>query len=223
MYTPPAFVTEDPDIIAGIIRAARLPILVSSGPAGIEATHLPLMYRPDAASHGRLVGHLARANRQWHALRDGAAAMAIFQAHDFYVSPSWYETKRETGKVVPTWNYEAVHLHGTIEIIEDAPRLREIVTALTNRHEAARPEPWHVDDAPADYLAAQLKGIVGVVMTVTAIIAKRKLSQNRPVADRLGVIAGLEEAGDRDAASLMRALEEPADRPAPEPSPRPRG
>jgi transcriptional regulator len=223
MYTPPAFATDDPDIIAGIIRATRLPILVSAGPAGIEATHLPLMYQPDPAPHGRLVGHLSRANRQWHALRDGAAVMAIFQAHDFYVSPGWYETKRETGKVVPTWNYEAVHLHGTIEIVEDAVRLREIVTALTDRHEATRSEPWHVADAPADYLAAQFKGIVGVVMTVASVIAKRKLSQNRPAADRLGVIAGLEEAGDREAASLMRVLEEPADRPGPEPSPRPRG
>lgn len=222
MYTPPAFRTDDPDIIAGIIRAARLPILVSAGAAGIEATHLPLMQLPDPPPHGRLVGHLARANPQWQGLRDGAVAMAIFQAHDFYVSPGWYQTKRETGRVVPTWNYEAVHVHGTVEIVEDAPRLREIVAALTDRHEASRPEPWHVDDAPDDYIAAQLKGIVGVVMTVTSIIAKRKLSQNRPAADRLGVIAGLEAKGDHDAASLMRALEESADRPGQEPSPRPR-
>lgn len=207
MYTPPAFVESDPGIIAAIMRAARLPILVSTGPDGIEATHLPLSHAPDPAPHGRLIGHVARANRQWHALRDGAPAMAIFQAHDFYVSPNWYETKRETGKVVPTWNYEAVHVHGSIEIIEDAGRLRAIVTALTDRHEASQPTPWHVDDAPEDYIGSQLKGIVGVVMTITRIIAKRKLNQNRPAADRQGVIDGLEAAGDGESAAVMRAAE----------------
>lgn len=224
MYTPPAFVESDPAIIAGIMRAARLPILVSAGAAGITATHLPLTHQPGPAPHGRLIGHLARANGQWRDLRDGNAAMAIFQAHDFYVSPNWYETKRETGKVVPTWNYEAVHAHGTIEIIEDAQRLRDIVEALTDRHEAAQPRPWHVGDAPDDYVAAQLKGIVGVVMTITSLIAKRKLSQNRPAADRQGVAAGLDEAGDSEAAALMRAMEEPAsDRPVPAPIPPRRG
>lgn len=223
MYTPPAFAIDDAEIISGIIRSARLPILVSAGPSGIEATHLPLIHLPDPAPHGRLIGHLARANRQWHALRNGISAMAIFQAHDFYVSPGWYETKRQTGKVVPTWNYEAVHLHGTVEVVEDSARLHDIVSTLTNRHEAARPEPWHVDDAPSDFVAAQLKGIVGIVMTVTSVIAKRKMSQNRPSADRAGVLAGLEAEGNQEAAALMRTLEDPvADQPAPEPTPRSR-
>lgn len=207
MYTPPAFAEHDAEAIAAIIRAARLPILVSTGPGGIEASHLPLLYHAEPAPHGRLIGHLARANPQWRALRDGAPAMAIFQAHDFYVSPNWYETKRETGKVVPTWNYEAVHAYGPVEIVEDAAGLHEIVAALTERHEATQPAPWRVEDAPADYRAAQYKGIVGVVMTIERIVAKRKLSQNRPPADRQGVIAGLEAAGDHASAAAMRAAD----------------
>lgn len=207
LYTPPAFATEDSRIIAEILRATRLPVLVSAGSDGIEATHLPLLHDPAPAPHGRLVGHLARANRQWQSLRGGAAAMAIFQAHDFYVSPSWYETKRQSGKVVPTWNYEAVHMSGPVEIIEEPGRLHAIVSSLTDRHEAARTLPWRVDDAPDDFIAAQLKGIVGVVMTVTAVVAKRKMSQNRTMADRAGVIAGLEEDGHDTEARLMRTLE----------------
>lgn len=222
MYTPPAFIEDDPAIIAAIMAAARLPILVSAGTAGIEATHLPLSYRADPAPHGRLIGHLARANPQCKSLRDGAAAMAVFQAHDFYVSPNWYATKRETGKVVPTWNYEAVHGYGTIEIIEDADRLRTIVTELTDHHESSQPDPWHVDDAPRDYFASQLKGIVGVVMMLTRVIGKRKFSQNRPPSDRVGVAAGLDAAGDSGSAELMRSLEPAGDPPGPKPSPRPR-
>jgi transcriptional regulator len=207
MYVPPANREDNPAIVAAIMRATRLPVLVSAGSAGIEATHMPLSYRGEPAPHGRLIGHLARANPQWRSLRDGATAMALFQAHDFYVSPNWYATKQETGRVVPTWNYEAVHAYGTIEIIEDPARLHAIVDALTIVHEAAQPRPWHVADAPDDYVASQLKGIVGVVMTITRLIGKRKLSQNRPVADRTGVIAGLEVVGHPAAADLMRAIE----------------
>ncbi|CAG4912311.1 unnamed protein product [Acidocella sp. C78] len=223
MYTPPAFAEDDPAVIAGIIRACRLPILVTAGAAGLEATHLPLFHRTDPAPHGTLVGHLARANRQWQALRDGAPTMAIFQAHDFYVSPGWYATKRETGRVVPTWNYEAVHARGPVEIVEDAVLLRQIVATLTDREEASQPVPWLVDDAPDDFIVAQLKGIVGLVMRIDSVIAKRKLSQNRPPADRAGVIAALAASGRDEEATLMREREAAADRPGPEPSPRPRG
>ncbi|MDD2876816.1 MAG: FMN-binding negative transcriptional regulator [Acidiphilium sp.] len=209
MYTPPAFAEDDPATIAAIMRATRLPVLISASAAGIEATHMPLIYHPEPAPSGRLIGHVARGNPQWKSLRDGATAMAIFQAHDFYVSPNWYATKRETGRVVPTWNYEAVHAYGQIEIVEDAARLHEIVDALTNRHEASQPRPWHVNDAPADYIASQLKGIVGVVMTITRVIGKRKLSQNRPEADRRGVATGLDAAGDTASAAVMRAMNEP--------------
>ena len=220
MYTPPAFREDDPAEIVAIMRAARLPILVSADDAGLIATHLPLMHDAEPAPHGRLIGHVARANPQWHALRAGAAAMAIFQVHDFYVSPNWYATKRETGRVVPTWNYEAVHAYGMIQIIEDAEPLRAIVSRLTDRHEAAETTPWTIDDAPPDYIASQLKGIVGVTMTITRIIAKRKFGQNRPEADRRGVIAALDSAGQTEPADLLRELENAADRPAPEPSPR---
>jgi transcriptional regulator len=208
MYNPASFRTEDRDEMAAIMRAARLPILVSATDAGLEATHLPLCYAPEPGPYGRLVGHMARANKHWHALRDGAATMVIFQADDFYVSPSWYATKRETGRVVPTWNYQAVHAAGSITVIDDPARLHDIVASLTDHHEAQRAAPWHVDDAPADYIAAQLKAIVGIELTITSLIGKRKLSQNRPLADRHGVIAGLHAAGEAGAAALMQALED---------------
>lgn len=222
MYNPASFRTEDRDEMAAIMRAARLPILVSATATGLEATHLPLCYTPDPGPYGRLVGHMARANKHWHALRDGAATMVIFQADDFYVSPSWYATKRETGRVVPTWNYQAVHVAGKVTVIDDPARLHAIVAALTDHHEASRATPWRVDDAPADYVAAQLKAIVGIELSITSLIGKRKLSQNRPLADRHGVIAGLRAAGETGAASLMQALEDhgaaPADRSDPAPS-----
>ncbi len=208
--------------MAAIMRAARLPILVSATASGIEATHLPLCYAPKPGPCGRLVGHMARANKHWHALRDGAPTMAIFQADDFYVSPSWYATKRETGRVVPTWNYQAVHAAGSVRLIDDPTELRGIVTALTDHHEATRATPWRVDDAPADYIAAQLKAIIGIELTITSLIGKRKLSQNRSLADRQGVIAGLREAGGAAAACLMQAVEpagaSSADQPDPAPS-----
>lgn len=224
MYTPPAFREDDPAEIAAIMRSTRLPILVSTGNTGLIATHLPMMHDTGPAPHGKLTCHLARANPQWRDLQAGAEAMVIFQAEEnFYVSPNWYETKRETERVVPTWNYEAVHAYGTIEIVEAADPLLDIVTKLTERHEAAEARPWQVSDAPPDFIASQLKGIVGVVMTVTRIIGKRKLSQNRPEADRRGVIAALDAAGRTKQAGLVRSLlEKPADRSAPAPSPRPK-
>jgi transcriptional regulator len=149
------------------------------------ATHLPLILDGE-----RLVGHIARANKQWSLLDTTVESFAIFSGVDGYVSPSFYATKQETGRVVPTWNYEAVHVYGRLEIIEDPARILQIVTNLTNRHEQPRKKPWKVSDAPDDYIAAQLKAIVGVVLHVTKTIGVRKLSQNKSAADRAGVIAG---------------------------------
>lgn len=202
MYTPPAFREEDRDEIVGIMRAARLPILVTMG-AELFATHLPLIYDPEPAPHGRLIGHVAKANPHWRNFDPAHRALAIFQAHDAYISPSWYAMKQETGRVVPTWNYQAVHAYGRLEIIEDAQSLHRIVSRLTDRHEAGRDHPWQVTDAPADYVQSQLKGIVGIVMRVERLIGKQKLSQNRNVADRAGVVKGLTEAGEVDVARLM--------------------
>ncbi len=203
MYTPPAFREENQAEIIGIMRAARLPILVTMG-EDLFATHLPLMYRAEPAPHGQLIGHVAKANPQWRNFDPAHQAMAIFQAHDAYISPSWYATKQETGRVVPTWNYQAVHAYGRLEIIEDPQPLYGIVAALTERHEAGRDDPWQVTDAPADYVQAQLKGIVGIVMTIERLIGKQKLSQNRNAADCAGVVNGLERAGQAEIASMMR-------------------
>ncbi len=194
MYVPPAFTEDRVDVLQGAIRRTGLANLVTVGAAGLMATPLPLMIDPATGPYGTLYGHLARANPQWRETPT-LDALAIFMGPDAYVSPGWYPTKRETGKVVPTWNYITVHATGPIEFFEDAAELLDVVTRLTNLHEAGRPEPWAVDDAPAPFVAAQLKGIVGLRMEIRALQGKWKLSQNRPQADRQGVVAGMAADG----------------------------
>lgn len=202
MYVPSAFAEHHPDELLAIMRSCSLPVLVSQAKDDeglrIVATHLPLMVESD-----RIVGHLARANKQWKLLDTTTEALAIFSGVDGYVSPSHYATKRESGKVVPTWNYEAVHAYGRLEVIEDADRIMAIVAKLTHRQEAPRDTPWKVSDAPGDYIAAQLKLIVGVVLHVTKLIGVRKLSQNKTAADRDGVIAGQRQENPVLAARML--------------------
>lgn len=195
MYTPPAFRDDDRDSIHATIRAARLATLVTATAEGLVATPLPLMIEPAEGERGTLYGHVARANPQWRLAPIGAA-MAVFMGPDAYVTPSWYASKREHGKVVPTWNYVAVHAYGPAEFFEDADRLLDVVTRLTRHHEAQRAEAWAVSDAPAPFIASQLKGIVGLRLPITRLEGKRKLSQNRSEADRAGVAAGLGESDD---------------------------
>ena len=187
MYNPPAFVETRPDELQAIMRAASLPILISPGKTGLLVTHMPL----DFKAPGRVVGHIARANPHWREFDPSLESVAIFTAVDGYISPSWYASKAETGKVVPTWNYQAVHATGRLEIIEDPTALLKIVTELTQRHETGRPKPWAVSDAPADYIASQLKGIIGIVLHISKLEGKAKLSQNKSEADQEGVIAGV--------------------------------
>jgi len=187
MYIPPAFAEDRPDELREIIRTASLPVLISAGPKGLIATHLPLTLDGE-----RLIGHFAKANTHWKIFDPAQESLAIFLAVEGYVSPSWYATKPETGKVVPTWNYEAVHAYGKLEIFEAPEDILPIVTKLTQRYENPREKPWAVSDAPADYIAAQLKGIVGVVLHISRLEGKRKLSQNKTKADQEGVIRGLE-------------------------------
>ncbi|HVE23738.1 MAG TPA: FMN-binding negative transcriptional regulator [Acidocella sp.] len=202
MYIPPAFAENDPAELHAIMRTASLPILVSPTAEGLIATHLPLSFQaPD-----RIVGHFARANPHWRNFTPDADSLAIFTAMDGYVSPSWYPTKAETGKVVPTWNYTAVHATGRLEIIEDPEALREIVTSLTDRFEAGREKPWAVSDAPPDYVAAMLKGIVGVVLHVTKLEGKSKLSQNKSRADQEGVAAGAATENPALAEAMRKVL-----------------
>jgi transcriptional regulator len=205
MYIPPAFKDFDIENIRSTIRDARLANLVTSTADGLVATPLPLLLDESEGPHGTLYGHVAKANPQWRMAGIGEA-LAIFMGPEAYVTPSWYVTKQETGKVVPTWNYIAVHAYGPVEFFQDPERLLDVVTRLTNRHETPRASPWTVDDAPADFIAAQLRGIVGLRIPVTRFEGKRKMSQNRPAGDRLGVAAGLaasEHLRDREVAPLI--------------------
>lgn len=207
MYVPPAFAEDDVAVLHASMRAARLANLVTATAEGLVASPLPLLLDETEGSQGVLYGHLARANPQWRAAPLGEA-MALFMGPDAYVTPSWYATKRETGKVVPTWNYVAVHAYGPVEFFEDAGRLLEVVTRLTNLHEGPRAEPWAVADAPEPFIRSQLRGIVGLRMPITRLEGKRKLSQNRNAADRAGVAAGLaasNRATDRQVAALIPA------------------
>ncbi|NYZ15639.1 FMN-binding negative transcriptional regulator [Azospirillum sp. RWY-5-1] len=205
MYVPPAFRESDRDAIHATMRAAGLASLVTATAEGLICTPLPMLLAPDEGELGTLYGHVAKANPQWRAPPAGDA-LAIFMGPDAYVSPSWYESKRVDGKVVPTWNYVAVHAYGPVEFFEDADRLLEVVTRLTDRHEGSRAEPWAVADAPPDFIRAQLRGIVGVRLPIARIDAKRKMSQNRKPEDRAGVKLGLAasaDPGDRAAAVLI--------------------
>ena len=206
MYTPPAFRMDDlPEMHEGI-RRVRLATLVTATDQGLLATPLPLFLVPDEGQFGTLYGHLARANPQWTRPAKGEA-MVLFTGLDAYITPSWYATKQEHGRVVPTWNYVAVHAYGEAEFFEDPERLLDVVTHLTNLHEAPRAEPWAVTDAPGSYIRSQLKGIVGLRLPIARIEGKAKASQNRPEADRAGVATGLAtEGGPATAmAELVRA------------------
>jgi len=205
MYTPPAFREDDPATLRAMIREARLATLVTATAEGLVATPLPFFLDEAEGPQGTLYGHVARANPQWR-LPPTAEALAIFAGPEAYVTPAWYAAKREHGRVVPTWNYVAVHAYGPVEFFEDPERLREVVTRLTDLHEAGRADPWAVTDAPETFVRSQLRGIVGLRIPLTRIEGKRKLSQNRPEADRDGVAAGLaasERDGDRRVAPLI--------------------
>ena len=205
MYVPPAFREDDLAALHAIMREARLANLVTASDEGLVATPLPLFLAPEEGPCGTLYGHLARANPHWK-LQPTGDAMALFQGPDAYITPSWYSSKLEHGKVVPTWNYVAVHAYGPVEFFEDADRILGVVTRLTNLHERARAEPWAVTDAPEAFVRTQLRAIVGLRMPITRIEGKRKMSQNRSVADRAGVAAGLaasERASDRAVAALI--------------------
>jgi transcriptional regulator len=206
VYIPPAFREDDLPTLQHWMRRARLATFVTATEQGLMGTPLPLFLAPEEGPLGTLYGHLARANPQWK-LPPMGEAMAVFMGPEAYVSPSWYRSKQEHGRVVPTWNYVAVHAYGTAEFFEDPDRLLAVVSRLTDLQERSRAEPWAVTDAPADFIGAQLRGIVGLRLPIARIEGKRKMSQNRSPEDRAGVAAGLaasEHAADREVAALMR-------------------
>lgn len=206
MYTPRAFALDELPALQQLIQHTRLAQLVTFGEHGLQASHLPLLLDPDEGPNGTLYGHMAKANRQWLDLQHGAEALVIFAGAEAYISPAFYPTKAQHGKVVPTWNYLAVHAYGQAEVFTDAKRLLQLVSALTQRHEAGRAQPWAVSDAPADYIDGMLKAIVGFALPIERLQGKRKLSQNRSTADRAGVREGLAaspDVRDQNLAQLM--------------------
>lgn len=202
MYQPPHFREERLDVQHDLIRNHPLGLLISSGEGGLLANPIPFRLAKVEQGLGTLQAHMAKANPQSRALGKGAEALIVFQGADHYITPSWYETKRETGKVVPTWNYAIVQVRGTVRVIEDSQWLRAQVDRLTDGHESKRMIPWAVGDAPDEFITAQLKGIVGIEVEITAIDGKWKVSQNRGEPDRRGVAAGLAGMGTVEAGAM---------------------
>jgi transcriptional regulator len=197
MYQPPHFREDDLGVQHALIREHPLGLLITAGASGLIANSVPFHLDAEGSEKGTLQLHLAKANTQWRDIQDGAPVLAVFQGANSYVTPSWYQTKRETGKVVPTWNYAIVQARGPACVIDDHGWLLKQINAITGEQEEKRNAPWAVGDAPDDFIRAQLKGIIGIEIEITAIDGKWKVSQNRPVADRQGVAAGLGEIPDQ--------------------------
>ncbi|MCX7174788.1 MAG: FMN-binding negative transcriptional regulator [Proteobacteria bacterium] len=208
MYVPAHFEETRIEVLAALMRTHPLATLVTTSGDGLAANHIPMEYDPLPAPYGTLRGHVARANPVWREPSGATLALAIFQGPDAYISPAWYPSKAEAGKAVPTWNYAVVHAHGPLSFFDDEQRLRALVGALTDRHEAGRPHPWQVTDAPEDYIEKMLKAIVGIEMPVARLVGKWKLSQNRSAPDRAGVISGLNAESETRTLAMANLVKE---------------
>lgn len=204
MYLPPLFREDRLEVLHGLIRSHPLGLLISHGSGGLLANLLPFVLETGGGGRGVLKAHMARANPQWREL-DGQAVLVVFRGADAYVSPSLYATKRETGKVVPTWNYAMVQARGRAQLHEEPGWLTPQLEALTAGREAQRPQPWSIGDAPRDYIEAQKKAIVGIEIAIAALEGKWKVSQNQPEANRRSVVAGFStDEATREMAELVR-------------------
>ena len=215
MYLPAHFEETRPEVLHGLVRAHPLGLMITLGPAGLQANPIPFLLDPDpAGGPATLRAHVARANPVWREARTDMESLVVFQGPQAYISPSMYPSKAATGKVVPTWNYVTVQARGTLRVMDDLAWLRTLVTRLTERHEAARAVPWAVSDAPADYVETMLRAIVGIEITLTALAGKWKVSQNHTPANRAGVVAGLgaqaEQTGDAQAAAMAMLVAQTA-------------
>ena len=205
MYRPSHFREDDRELLFDFIEARGFGLFVSSGPDGPVADPLPFLLDRAAGEKGVLRAHFARANPHVGLLRDGACALVVFSGSDAYVSPGFYPSKRETGRVVPTWNYEIVQARGRARLVDDPRWLEELVAALTARHEGGRADPWRIADAPRDFLDAQMRAIVGVEIDIETLEGKSKMSQNRNAADRAGVSRGWRADGQDALAARVEA------------------
>jgi transcriptional regulator len=212
MYIPKYFEEIRTEVLHGLMKSHPFAAIVTIGTDGLIVNHMPFLIDSACGELGTLRGHLARANPVWQQFSGSFESIAIFQGPDAYISPAWYPSKHEHGKAVPTWNYAVVHAHGFPRIIEDAAWLLKHLTELSDTHEATQRLPWKLSDAPKDFTDRLLEMIVGVEIPITKMAGKWKVSQNRPTADRLGVVAGLESRNDDQsramAALVMQAMRE---------------
>jgi transcriptional regulator len=211
MYLPTYFKESRADVLHTLMRSHPLATLVTSSDSGLTANHIPVQTQSEPAPHGMLRGHIARANPLWKEYRADSEALAIFQGPHVYISPSFYPSKRETGEVVPTWDYAVVHAHGTLRFIQDAAWLKTLVVGLTNTHEASRQAPWKVDDAPPPYIEKMLSLIVGFEFSIVRLMGKWKLSQNHTAANRQGVVQGLRASAaenSREIADMVASFDD---------------
>lgn len=205
MYVPPQFAESRAEELQRIIRDNPLGMLVTHTAAGLGADHLPFLHDAGQGPCGVLTAHVARANPVWQAVAEGDKVLVVFRGAQGYLSPNWYPGKQDTHRYVPTWNYEVVHAHGTIHVRDEEKFVRAVVGRLTRQHEAGQTPPWKMGDAPPDYLAEQMRGIVGIEVRITRIEGKRKLNQHHRPQDREGAIRGLEAAGNTGLAQAMKS------------------
>ena len=204
MYLPAHFEEQRAEILAALMHDHPFATLITLNGGRLNANHLPFEYDPAPAPFGTLRAHVARANPVWQDLAEGVPSLVVFQGEHAYITPSWYPSKDESGKVVPTYNYMVVHAEGPLQVIEDAHWLRALVGRLTTRFEAPRAQPWAVEDAPEDYVESMLRAIVGIEIPVTSLQGKWKLSQNRTAQDMAGVASGLQQVGEATLAAAMK-------------------
>ncbi len=206
MYLPSHFAETDVPALHEAMQQIGFGTLVTLGADGMTASHVPFLIEPEPAPFGTLLGHIARDNPQWRSLAPSLDSLAIFLWPQSYISPSWYPTKKKTGKVVPTWNYVAIHAYGRLSFFDDKERLLSLVTRLTERHEQGRAAPWAVSDAPQDFIDSMLQAIIGFALPIARLEGKWKMSQNRPPEDRRGAIEGLQREGGAAAAEVARLI-----------------
>jgi len=205
MYTPPQFEQPNIEVMQELMSQYPLASLITLNANGIEANHVPLHLSVEEGERGILRGHIARANPVWNDFSSDAEVLAIFHGPDAYISPSWYATKPESGKVVPTWNYAVVHAYGVLRIVDDAAWVRIQLEALTQQHEANLPHPWAVSDAPEEFTEKLTGMVVGIEMAITRLSGKWKVSQNQPLENQYSVIDGLKENNQPTMAALVKA------------------
>lgn len=204
MYIPAHFLIKNPQDIHTIIQEHPLGALVTLGPQGLDANHIPFEFDPSHGAHGLLTAHVARANPVWQQCQDGADVLVIFRGNESYISPNWYPSKHETHRQVPTWNYEVVHVHGRLTVMDEEKFVRGVVARLTREHEASEPRPWKMGDSPPEYIAQMLKAVVGIQVEIQRIEGKAKLSQNREARDRLNAADTLLAKGAEALGKAMR-------------------